>query len=35
VRQVGEPIAFIVAETLAAARDAAELIEVDFDELTR
>jgi carbon-monoxide dehydrogenase large subunit len=32
VRHVGEPIAFVVAETLAAARDAAELIEVDFDD---
>jgi carbon-monoxide dehydrogenase large subunit len=33
VRQVGEPLAFIVAETLAQARDAAELIELDIDEL--
>ncbi|MCB9943733.1 MAG: xanthine dehydrogenase family protein molybdopterin-binding subunit [Geminicoccaceae bacterium] len=30
---VGDNIAFVVAETLAQARDAAELIEVDFDEL--
>ena len=30
VRQVGDPIAFVVAETLAQARDAAELIAVDF-----
>ncbi|MEC9346320.1 MAG: xanthine dehydrogenase family protein molybdopterin-binding subunit [Pseudomonadota bacterium] len=33
VRHVGEPVAFIVAETLAAARDAADLIEVEFDDL--
>lgn len=33
VRCVGEPIAFIVAETLAQARDAAELIEFDIDDL--
>ncbi|PJK30538.1 xanthine dehydrogenase family protein molybdopterin-binding subunit [Minwuia thermotolerans] len=33
VRHVGEPVAFIVAETLAQARDAADLIEFDFDEL--
>lgn len=33
VRFVGEPVAFIVAETIQAARDAAELIEVDYDEL--
>ncbi len=33
VRFVGEPIALIVAETLDQARDAAELIEFDFDEL--
>lgn len=33
VRFVGEPIAFIVAETLAQAKDAAELIDFDFDEL--
>lgn len=30
VRHVGEPVAFIVAETLAQARDAAELIKVDY-----
>ena len=30
VRHVGEPVAFIVAETLTQARDAAELIEVDY-----
>ncbi|MBI2961052.1 MAG: xanthine dehydrogenase family protein [Betaproteobacteria bacterium] len=31
VRYVGEPVALVVAETLAQARDAAELIEVDYD----
>ena len=31
VRHVGDPVAFIVAETVAAARDAAELIAVDYD----
>ena len=33
VRFVGEPIAMIVADTLAEAKDAAELIEPDFDTL--
>ena len=33
VRFVGEPVAFIVAETLAQARDAAELIEFDYNDL--
>ncbi|MCF6445080.1 molybdopterin cofactor-binding domain-containing protein [Nereida sp. MMG025] len=33
VRFVGEPIAMIFAHTLDQARDAAELIEVDYDEL--
>ncbi len=33
VRHVGNPVAFVVAETLAQARDAAELIEVDYDAL--
>ncbi|UOA15067.1 MULTISPECIES: xanthine dehydrogenase family protein molybdopterin-binding subunit [Sulfitobacter] len=33
VRHVGEPIAAVVAETLAQARDAAEAIVVDIDEL--
>lgn len=33
VRFVGEAIAFIVADTLAQARDAAELIDFDYDEL--
>lgn len=32
VRHVGEAVAFIVAETLAQARDAAELIELDIDD---
>ena len=31
IRHIGEPMAVVVAETLAAARDAAELIEVDFE----
>jgi len=31
VRHVGDPVAFVVAETAAAARDAAELIAVDYD----
>jgi carbon-monoxide dehydrogenase large subunit len=33
VRHVGQPAALIVAETLAAARDAAEAIEVDYEQL--
>jgi carbon-monoxide dehydrogenase large subunit len=33
VRFVGDPIAFIVADSMAAAKDAAELIEFDYDEL--
>lgn len=33
VRFVGEPVAAVVAETMAAAREAAELIGFDFDEL--
>ncbi len=33
VRHVGDPIAFVVAETLAQAKDAAELIEVDTRDL--
>ncbi|SEA79722.1 xanthine dehydrogenase family protein molybdopterin-binding subunit [Rubrimonas cliftonensis] len=33
VRHVGEPVALVVADTLAAARDAAELIGVDYEEL--
>ncbi|MDX6751614.1 xanthine dehydrogenase family protein molybdopterin-binding subunit [Geminicoccaceae bacterium 1502E] len=33
VRYVGDNVAFVVAETMAQARDAAELIEVDYEEL--
>jgi carbon-monoxide dehydrogenase large subunit len=33
VRYVGEPIVAVVAETLNQAKDAAELVEVDFDDL--
>ena len=33
VYHVGEPVAAIVAETFAAAQDAAELVEIDFDVL--
>jgi len=33
VRFVGEPLAFIVAETLAQAQDAAEMIELDLSDL--
>jgi aerobic carbon-monoxide dehydrogenase large subunit len=33
VRYVGEPVAFVVADTLALARDAAEAIEVDYAPL--
>src|SRR4029079_5377379 len=33
VRHVGDRVAFIVAETLAQARDAAELVEVDYEPL--
>ena len=33
VRYVGDPIAFVVAETLMQARDAAEAVEVDIDAL--
>jgi len=33
VRHVGDPVAFIVAETLAQARDGAEAVVVDYDEL--
>ena len=33
VRFVGEPVAMVVAETLQAAKDAAELIEFEYDEL--
>ncbi|HEX3881505.1 MAG TPA: xanthine dehydrogenase family protein molybdopterin-binding subunit [Stellaceae bacterium] len=33
VRYVGEPVAFVVAETLAQAKDAAELVEIDYEIL--
>src|SRR5580698_5957981 len=33
VRHVGQPVALVVAETLSAARDAAEAIEVEYDAL--
>ena len=33
VRHVGDPVAVVIAETRAQARDAAELIEVDYKEL--
>jgi carbon-monoxide dehydrogenase large subunit len=33
VRYVGDPVAFVVAETLAQAREAAEAVEVDIDPL--
>ena len=33
VRFVGEPVALVVADTLAQAKDAAELIELDLDDL--
>jgi carbon-monoxide dehydrogenase large subunit len=33
VRYVGEPVAFVVAETLAQAKDAAELIDIDYEIL--
>jgi len=33
VRFVGDPVAFVVAETLAQARDAAEAVELDIDPL--
>src|SRR5712691_3463768 len=34
VRHVGEPVAVVIAETLAAAQDAAELVAVDYQERT-
>ena len=34
VRYVGEPVAFVVAETLAQAKDAAELIDIDYEALS-
>ena len=33
VRHVGDPVAFVVADTIEAARDAAELVAVDYDLL--
>lgn len=33
VRHVGEAVAFIVAETLAEARDAADLVDIDYQDL--
>lgn len=33
VKFVGDPVAFVVAETVAQARDAAELIQIDYEEL--
>lgn len=33
VRYVGEPVAFVVADTLAAAHDAAEMVMIDYEEL--
>src|ERR1700722_12627656 len=33
VRYVGEPVAFVVADTLAQAKDAAELIDIDYEAL--
>ena len=35
VRYVGEPVAFVVAETLAQAKDAAELIDIDYGRCLR
>lgn len=33
VRHVGDPVAFVVAETYAQAKDAGELVEVDYEDL--
>jgi carbon-monoxide dehydrogenase large subunit len=33
VRYVGEPVAFVVADTVAEAKDAAELIDIDYEAL--
>ena len=33
VRHAGHPVAFVVAETLAQARDAAELVDIDYEAL--
>ena len=32
VRYIGDPVAFVVAETLDQAKDAAELIEVEYED---
>src|SRR5438876_205607 len=34
VRYVGDPVALVVAETLVQAKDAAELIEIEFEPLS-
>jgi carbon-monoxide dehydrogenase large subunit len=34
VMHVGDPVAMVVAETAAAAQDAARLVQVDYEELT-
>src|SRR5436305_7828036 len=34
VRHVGQPVALVVAETLTAARDAAEMIDVEYEPLS-
>ena len=33
MRYVGDPVAMVVAESLAEAKDAAELIQIDYEEL--
>ena len=33
VRYVGEPVAMVIAETLAQAKDAAELVAIDYQDL--
>ena len=33
VRHIGEPVAFVVADSAAAARDAAEQVMVDYESL--
>src|SRR5208283_2782837 len=34
VMHIGEPVAMVVAETLAAAQDASEFVSVEYEELT-
>ena len=34
IRYIGEPVAIVVAETLAQAQDAAEAVTIDYDDLT-